>query len=231
MFASAMASLEPSFAASRCAPASGGSRNRLSRQGVAKGTRESWMQFGKSNRPEDTTFPKQFTFGVLNSLINRCLWCLALSRWWCPAFPTSAIHSSRLAEIHLSPSLAGGPIVSHCLPFSPHMCALDVVSAFPSCLPACLPARLSSCFPLWLVVSLCIFPQTVYCSGFLVLSHVFGPVPQNTHWIHPMFGVYRGVISPSLSLSLSPYVYCILFSNLYRYVMAVIFIDIICNIL
>ena len=36
-------------------------------------------------------FPKQFTVGVLNSLLNRCL---ALSRWWCPALRMSAIHLS-----------------------------------------------------------------------------------------------------------------------------------------
>ena len=50
---------------------------------------------------------------------------------------------------------------------------LDGVSAFPrSCLLSCLPACLSSCFPLWRVVS------------FL----------KNTSWIHPLFGVYGGVI-------------------------------------
>ena len=67
------------------------------------------------------------------------------------------------------------PLVSHGLPtFVP---VLDGVSAFPrfclpcllACLPACLPSCLLSClptclsfcFPLWQVVSFCIFAQTV----------------------------------------------------------------------
>ena len=40
---------------------------------------------------------------------------------------------------------------------------LDGMSAFPrSCLLYCLPVCLTSCFPLWRVVSFCIFSQTVY---------------------------------------------------------------------
>ena len=59
-------------------------------------------------------FPKQFTVGVLNSLLNRCP---ALSKWWCPALRTSPIHLSPLIAIHLSPSLAGGVRLSGCLQF------------------------------------------------------------------------------------------------------------------
>ena len=56
---------------------------------------------------------------------------------------------------------------------------LDGVSAFSrSCLPSCLPACLSSCFPLWRVVSFYIFFPSSVRLGFLMLSHVFDPVPQ-----------------------------------------------------
>ena len=56
-----------------------------------------------------TFFPKQFTVGVLNSLLNRCP---ALSKWGCPAL--------RMSPIHLSPltaSLACGVRLSACLQF------------------------------------------------------------------------------------------------------------------
>ena len=59
-------------------------------------------------------FPKQFTVGVLNSLLNRCP---ALSKWWCPALRMSPIHLSPLIAIHLSPSLAGGVRLSGCFQF------------------------------------------------------------------------------------------------------------------
>ena len=75
---------------------------------------------------------KQFTVGVLNSLLNRCP---VLSKWWCPALRMSPIHLSPLIAIHLSPSLAGGVRLFGCLQF----------------------IRLLSyqfmCLPVWLVVS------------------------------------------------------------------------------
>ena len=77
-------------------------------------------------------FPKQFTVGVLNSLLNRCP---ALSKWWCPALRMSPIHLSPLIAIHLSPSLAGGVRLSGCLQF------------------ICLPLKQFICLPVWLVVS------------------------------------------------------------------------------
>ena len=75
------------------------------------------------------------------------------------------------------------PIVSHCLPLSPRMCACvgwcvrlpkvlsPLVSAcppaclptcLPSCLPACLPACLASCFLCWMVCAWieCLDPNT-----------------------------------------------------------------------
>ena len=59
-------------------------------------------------------FPKQFTVGVLNSLLNRCP---ALSKWWCRALQMSPVHVSPLLAIHLSPSLAGGVRLFGCLQF------------------------------------------------------------------------------------------------------------------
>ena len=62
-------------------------------------------------------FPKQFTVGVLNSLLNRSP---PLSKWWCPALRMSPIRLSPLTAIHLSPSLAGGVRLSGCLQFICH---------------------------------------------------------------------------------------------------------------
>ena len=64
--------------------------------------------------PYSNSFPKQFTVGVLNSLLNRCP---AWSRWWCPALRLSPIHLSPHITIHLSPSLAGGVRLFGCLQF------------------------------------------------------------------------------------------------------------------
>ena len=81
---------------------------------------------------------------------------------------------------------------------------LDGLSAFPrSCLLYCLPVCLSSCFPLWRVVSFCIllssdfafFPNSVRSGILNAFSECLTLFLNATSWIHPLFGVYGGVIS------------------------------------
>ena len=124
------------------------------------------------------------------------------------AFPSSCLPLSPFVSQHVCLCWMVCPpsqvCVSHCLSWSPHMCACVrwrvrlpkllsplVSHCSPACLPACLPSCLPSCFPPCLPWSLFlfpflaggltrIFPQAVYFWRFFMISTVFDPVPQKT---------------------------------------------------
>ena len=118
---------------------------------------------------------------VASAFLRSCLGLSSIGVFLFPGscLPLSSIVSSSFPSESLSPlvSQRAGGLVRPCRSafptFPPHvmLCLGWMVSAFPrSCLlvchglvPVCLSAHLYSYFPLWGVVSCCIFLQTINC--------------------------------------------------------------------
>ena len=120
---------------------------------------------------------------VLSFLVSHCLPLSPHVRacgGWCVRLPE--VLSLLVSLFPLSPSLS--PSLSPGL--SP--------SLLPSSSPILSPSSSLFLFPFVAGGLILHFSPNSVCLRFLMLSHVFEPVPQNTSWIHPLFGVYGGVI-------------------------------------
>ena len=100
-------------------------------------------------------------------------WCVRLPKVFSPLSPSLSPSLSPNLSFFLFPFVVGGLILhffKQCTVgvgfLKVSALVLDGVSAFPrSCLLYCLPVCLSSCFPLWWVVSFCIFSKQFTVRG------------------------------------------------------------------
>ena len=150
-----------------------------------------------------TIFPKQFTVGVLSSLLRGVR-----------LFPGSGVRLSRCVRIHLSPSLAGGVRLFEYFHLSPNSfvqsgwwCPTLRISVF-SCLPSFVSQSGWWCAALWMFVFTCLpsFVPGLWCPALWISVFTCLPscVSQPGWCCQALWMSVFTCLPPFVSLHLSP---------------------------